>query len=141
MLRAQIDNDRDSVGGSGILEVTFRPLSFVEHRTFAKRSHVKHRKVFDMTYIGSTRVVDQASAHSLPLTVAGRHIALAVAGRHGSNRRERLSGLSPGPVSRTPTDTPSGSLRVLMSKSRSSSPTSRIASIALMIKLSSTCCS
>src|SRR5258705_11901707 len=75
-------NDRDSVGGSGILEVTFRPLSFVEHRTFAKRSHVKHRKVFDMTYIGSTRVVDQASAHSLPLTVAGRHIALAVAGRH-----------------------------------------------------------
>jgi len=76
MLRAQIDNDRDSVGGSGIEEVTFRPLSFVEHRTFAKRSHVKHRKVFDMTYIGSTRVVDQASAHSLPLTVAGRHIAL-----------------------------------------------------------------
>src|SRR5258707_14924832 len=70
MLRAQIDNDRDSVGGSGILEVTFRPLSFVEHRTFAKRSHVKHRKVFDMTYIGSTRVVDQASAHSLPLTVS-----------------------------------------------------------------------
>src|SRR5260221_3710368 len=70
MLRAQIDNDRDSVGGSGIPEVTFRPLSFVEHRTFAKRSHVKHRKVFDMTYIGSTRVVDQASAHSLPLTVA-----------------------------------------------------------------------
>ena len=82
MLRAQIDNDRDSVGGSGIPEVTFRPLSFVEHRTFAKQSHVKHRKVFDMTYIGSTRVVDQASAHSLPLTVAGRHIALAVAGRH-----------------------------------------------------------
>src|SRR6267378_6074659 len=81
MLRAQIDNDRDWFGGSGT-EVTFRPLSFVEHRTFAKRSHVKHRKVFDMTYIGSTRVVDQASAHSLPLTVAGRHIALAVAGRH-----------------------------------------------------------
>src|SRR5258706_15956450 len=77
MLRAQIDNDRDSVGGSGIEEVTFRPLSFVEHRTFAKRSDVKHRKVFDMTYIGSTRVVDQASAHSLPLTVAGRHIPLA----------------------------------------------------------------
>src|SRR5260221_13465480 len=82
MLRAQIDNDRDSVGGSGIPEVTFRPLSFAEHRSFAKRSHVKHRKVFDMTYFGSTRVVDQASAHSLPLTVAGRHIALAVAGRH-----------------------------------------------------------
>src|SRR6266403_6147813 len=76
MLRAQIDNDRDSVGGSGIMEVTFRPLSFVEHRTFAKRSHVKHRKVFDMTYIGSTRVVDQACSHSLPLAVAGRHIAL-----------------------------------------------------------------
>src|SRR5271169_6773301 len=68
MLRAQIDNDRDSVGGSGNPEVTFRPLSFVEHRTFAKRSHVKDRKVFDMTYIGSTRVVDQASAHSLSLT-------------------------------------------------------------------------
>src|SRR5260370_18080556 len=82
MLRAQIDNDRDSVGGSGIEEVTFRPLPFAEHRTFAKPSHVKDRKVFDMTYIGSTRIVDQASAHSLPLTVAGRHIALAVAGRH-----------------------------------------------------------
>ena len=40
------------------------------------------KKFFDMTYIGSTRVVDQASAHSLPLTVAGRHIALTVAGRH-----------------------------------------------------------
>ena len=76
MLLAQIDNDRDSVGGSGIEAVTFRPLSFAEHRTFAKRSHVKDRKGFDMTYIGSTRVVDQASAHSLPLTVAGRHIAL-----------------------------------------------------------------
>jgi len=49
MLRAQIDNDRDSVGGSGIPEVTFRPLPFAEHRTFAKRSHVKHRKVFDMS--------------------------------------------------------------------------------------------
>ena len=73
MLRAQIDNDRDSVGGSGIEEVTFRPLSFVEHRTFAKRSHVKDRKGLDMTYFGSTRVVDQASAHSLPriFTVAG----------------------------------------------------------------------
>src|SRR5258706_10655441 len=69
---AQIDNDRDSVGGSGIPEVTFRPLSFIEHRTFAKRSHVKDRKGFDMTYFGSTRVVDQASAHSLPRTVAGR---------------------------------------------------------------------
>src|SRR5258706_9588372 len=34
------------------------------------------KKFFDMTYIGSTRVVNQASAHSLPLTVAGRHIAL-----------------------------------------------------------------
>src|SRR5258705_1001758 len=76
MLRAQIDNDRDSVGGSGIEEVTFRPLSFAEHRTFAKPSHVKDRKGFDMTYFGSTRVVDQASAHSLPLAVAGRHIAL-----------------------------------------------------------------
>jgi len=77
MLRAQIDNDRDWFGGSGTPEVTFPPLSFAEHRSFAKRSHVKdHRKVFDMTYIGSTRVVDQASAHSLPLTVAGRHIAL-----------------------------------------------------------------
>src|SRR5260370_31860691 len=82
MLRAQIDNDRDWFGGSGTPEVTFRPLSFVEHRTFAKRSHVKHRKVFDMTYIGSTRVVDQASAHSLPLTVAPRHTAPAVAERH-----------------------------------------------------------
>ena len=78
MLRAQIDNDRDRVGGSGIPEVTFRPLPFAEHRTFAKRSHVKDRKGFDMTYFGSTRVVDQASAHSLPrvFTVAGRHIAL-----------------------------------------------------------------
>src|SRR5260370_25038906 len=76
MLRAQIDNDRDSVGGSGIPEVTFRQLPFAEHRTFAKRSHVKDRKGFDMTYFGSTRVVDQASAHSLPLTVAGRHTAL-----------------------------------------------------------------
>src|SRR5258708_40337274 len=74
MLRAQIDNDRDSVGGSGIPEVTFRPLPFAEHRTFAKRSHVKDRKGFDMTYFGSTRVVDQASAHSLPrvFTVAVR---------------------------------------------------------------------
>src|SRR5258706_13248640 len=73
MLRAQIDNDRDSGGGSGIPEVTFRPLPFAEHRTFAKRSHVKDRKGFDMTYFGSTRVVDQASAHSLPriFTVAG----------------------------------------------------------------------
>src|SRR5258708_16284294 len=34
------------------------------------------KKFFDMTYIGSTRVVNQASAHRLPLTVAGRHIAL-----------------------------------------------------------------
>src|SRR5258706_3331317 len=77
MLRAQIDNDRDSVGGSGIPEVTFRPLPFAEHRSFAKRSHVKDRKGFDMTYFGSTRVVDQASAHSLPriFTFAGRHIA------------------------------------------------------------------
>src|SRR5258705_8209914 len=56
MLRAQIDNDRDSVGDSGIPEVTFRPLPFAEHRTFAKRSHVKDRKGFDMTYFGSTRV-------------------------------------------------------------------------------------
>src|SRR5258705_7072658 len=63
MLRARIDNDRASVGGSGIEEVTFRPLSFAEHRTFAKRSHVKDRKGFNMTYFGSTRVVDQASAH------------------------------------------------------------------------------
>ena len=70
MLRAQIDNDRASVGGSGIEEVTFRPLSFAEHRAFAKRSHVKDRKGFDMTYFGSTRVVDQASAHSLPLAVS-----------------------------------------------------------------------
>ena len=76
MLRAQIDNDRDWFGGSGTPEVTCRPLSFAEHRSFAKRSHVKDRKVFDMTYIGSTRVVDQASAHSLSLAVAGRHIAL-----------------------------------------------------------------
>src|SRR5260221_13295504 len=76
MLRAQIDNDRDWFGGSGTPEVTFRPLSFAEHRRFAKRSHVKDRKVFDMTYFGSTRVVDQANAHSLPLAVAGRHIAL-----------------------------------------------------------------
>ena len=77
MLRAQIDNDRDSVGGSGIEEVTFRPLPFAEYRTFAKRSHVKDRKGFDMTYFGLTRVVDQASAHGLPrvFTVAGRHIA------------------------------------------------------------------
>ena len=66
MLRAQIDNDRDSVGGSGIPEVTFRPLPFAEHRTFGKRSHVKDRKSFDMTYFGLTRAVDQASAHSLP---------------------------------------------------------------------------
>src|SRR5258708_39011802 len=59
---------------AGIPEVTFRPLPFAEHRTFAKRSHVKDRKGFDMTYFGSTRVVDQASAHSLPriFTVAGR---------------------------------------------------------------------
>src|SRR5258707_7743100 len=70
MLRAQIDNDRDWFGGSGTEEVTFRPLSLAEHRTFAKRSHVKDRKVFDMTYIGSTRVVDQACSHSLPLAVA-----------------------------------------------------------------------
>src|SRR5260221_10848161 len=76
MLRAQIDNDRDWFGGSGTPEVTFRPLSFAEHRTFAKRSHVKDRKVFDMTYFGSTRVVDQASAHSLPLAVAGRHTSM-----------------------------------------------------------------
>ena len=69
MLRAQIDNDRDWFGGSGTPEVTLRPLSFAEHRSFAKRSHVKDRKVFDMTYFGSTRVVDQASAHSLPLAV------------------------------------------------------------------------
>ena len=60
MLRAQIDNDRDWFGGSGTPEVTFRPLSFAEHRRFAKRSHVKDRKGFDMTYFGSTRVVDQA---------------------------------------------------------------------------------
>src|SRR5258708_23892475 len=52
----------------------YRKLPFAEHRTFAKRSHVKDRKGFDMTYFGSTRVVDQASAHSLPriFTVAGR---------------------------------------------------------------------
>src|ERR1035441_6897899 len=80
MLRAQIDNDRDSVGGSGIPEVTFRPLPFAEHRTFAKRSHVKDRKGFDMTYFGSTRVVDQASAHSLPrvFTVAGRYVEIVL---------------------------------------------------------------
>ena len=79
MLRAQIDNDRDSVGGSGIPEVTFRPLPFAEHRTFAKRSHVKDREGFDMTYFGSTRVVDQASAHSLPqvFTVAGAPFCIA----------------------------------------------------------------
>ena len=46
MIRAQIDNDRDRVGGSGIPEVTFRPLPFAEHRTFAKRSDVKDRKGF-----------------------------------------------------------------------------------------------
>jgi hypothetical protein len=71
MLRAQIDNDRDWFRDTG----SDLP-SFAEHRSFAKRSHVKDRKVFDMTYFGSTRVVDQASAHSLPLAVAGRHIAL-----------------------------------------------------------------
>jgi hypothetical protein len=42
MLRAQIDNDRDSVGGSGIPEVTFRPLPFAEHRTFAKPERLRH---------------------------------------------------------------------------------------------------
>src|SRR5260370_42480917 len=90
MLRAQIDNDRDSVGGSGIPEVTFRPLPFAEHRTFAKRSHVKDRKGLDMTYFGSTRVVDQASAHSFPriFTAARRqisnqqHVALAEEHQH-----------------------------------------------------------
>src|SRR5258708_504565 len=72
MLRAQIDNDRDWFGGSGTPEVTFRPLSFVKHRSFAQPSHVKHRKVFDMTYFGSTRVVDQASAHTpMPSPAAG----------------------------------------------------------------------
>jgi len=77
VLRAQIDNDRDSVGGSGIPEVTFRPLPFAEHRTFGKRSHVKDRKSFDMTYFGLTRVVDQASAHSLLRVLPSRtHTAL-----------------------------------------------------------------
>ena len=55
MLRAQIDNDRDSVGGSGITGSDLP--SFAEHRTFAKRSHVKDRKGFDMTYFGSTRLL------------------------------------------------------------------------------------
>src|SRR5258707_294036 len=71
MLRAQIDNDRDSVGGSGITEVTFRPLPFAEHRTFAKRSHVKDRKGFDMTYFGSTRVVDQACSPTRTIPLRG----------------------------------------------------------------------
>src|SRR6266404_4782625 len=95
MLRAQIDNDRDSVGGSGIPEVTFRPLPFAEYRTFAKPSHVKDRKGFDMTYIGSTRVVDQASAHSLPLAVAGRHTALSARLLSASGRILRPKTASP----------------------------------------------
>jgi hypothetical protein len=64
-------------------------LSFAEHRTFAKRSHVKDRKGFDMTYFGSTRVVDQACSHSLPLAVAGRHIALNPTAH---NRMQAVSG-------------------------------------------------
>ena len=68
MLRAQIDNDRDSVGGSGIPEVTFRPLPFAEHRTFAKRSHVKDRKGFDMTYFGSTRALHERAGRSEAMT-------------------------------------------------------------------------
>ena len=53
----------------------------------------------------------------------------------------KVAGAKPGPESGTSTDTPSGSLRVPMNNCRSFSPTSRIASMALMIKLSSTCCS
>jgi hypothetical protein len=49
-------------------------------------------------------------------------------------QRSRASGAKRGPESRTSTDTPSGSLRLLMSNSRSFSPMSRIASMELMIK-------
>jgi hypothetical protein len=44
----------------------------------------------------------------------------------------------PGPESRTSTDTPPGSLRLLMSNSRSSSPTSRIASRWTIVETNST---
>src|SRR5258705_432080 len=55
-----------------------------------------------------------------------------------SNTRAKAAGAKPGPESRTSTDTPSGSFRVLLSNYRSSSPTSRIPSMALMIKFSRT---
>jgi hypothetical protein len=48
--------------------------------------------------------------------------------------RSRAAGAKPGPESRNSTDTPSGSLRLLMGNSRSFSPMSRIASMELMIK-------
>src|SRR5258706_3921707 len=102
MLRAQIDNDRDSGGGSGIPEVTFRPLPFAEHRTFAKRSHVKDRKGFDMTYFGSTRVVDQASAHSLPrVSTVAAHFRSSPGNGHPRSRLSCLKRATSGLMHRS----------------------------------------
>ena len=49
---------------AGMLEKAFRQLAFVEDR-FANRPHVQDRKGLDMTSVGLTRIVDQASAHGL----------------------------------------------------------------------------
>ena len=47
-----------------MLKGSYRPLAFVEDR-FANRPHVQDRKGLDMTSVGLTRIVDQASAHGL----------------------------------------------------------------------------
>ena len=73
LVDAQIDNYWDSLGDAGMPEKAFRPMAFVEDR-FANRSHVQGRKGVDVTSVGLTRVVDQASAHSL-LPVLGRYLA------------------------------------------------------------------
>ena len=66
MLDAQIDTDWDNLGDAGMLKKAYRPMAFLEDRGFAKRSHVQGRKGVDVISIGLTRIVDKASAHSLP---------------------------------------------------------------------------
>ena len=69
MLEAQIHNDQDIVGKAGMLETACRKLPFIEGPRFAKRSDVQGRECIDMTFIGLTQIVVQASAHKSSLGV------------------------------------------------------------------------
>ena len=58
-----IDTVRESIGDAGIPERAFRPSAFVEDR-FANRAHAQDRKGGDVTSVGLTPIVVQASAQA-----------------------------------------------------------------------------